>query len=180
MTINFKWRQALTIKLKWRKVKIRIRRFVDTDEDTSNSFENELNVTVILRRTNRPHKQRVFPDCVSYFVHVLDPDDPLTVEEAMNGHDRELWKNAMDEEFETIQENETWELCDLTEKLWGASGSLKQKKIAMEMLFVTKLGWLFKVSYSAEGSIMKKPTHQSSNTIQFGSYWLWLQNLILK
>ncbi|KAG5899681.1 hypothetical protein JTB14_015171 [Gonioctena quinquepunctata] len=37
---------------------------------------------------------------------VIDLADPLTVEEAMEGHDAELWKQAMLEEYCSSQENQ--------------------------------------------------------------------------
>lgn len=106
----------------------------DTDEDSvsTDASEDELDTTVLPRRTERPHKQRVFPDCVSYFVHGQEPDDPRTVKEAMSRHDRKLWKKAMDDEFGSLQENKTWDLCDLppNRKALGCKWVFKEKKDA--------------------------------------------------
>ncbi|GJP71170.1 hypothetical protein CLOP_g2016 [Closterium sp. NIES-67] len=39
--------------------------------------------------------------------------EPKTREEALNGPDGEKWKASEDEEFGSLIENETWDLCDL-------------------------------------------------------------------
>lgn len=81
----------------------------DTEDDSFVSAgSNDAEVTVVVRRrSERVPKQRIFPDCVSYFVHGTDPEDPQTVEAAMSRHDSELSKKAMSEEFDALQENNT-------------------------------------------------------------------------
>lgn len=124
------------------------------DPNSSNSSiasEDELNRTivetvVVPRRTERVSKQRVFPDCVSYFVHGMEPDDPLTVDEAMNRYDSELWKKAMDEEFAAHKENKTWELCDLPPN---------RKPLGCK--------WVFKTKKDADGNIVR---HKARLVIQ--------------
>lgn len=92
-------------------------------------LEEEANI-VIPRRSERPHKQRVFSHCVGHFVSGCEPEDPKTVAEAMSGKDSDLWRKAMDEEFESLQENNTWVLCDLppNRKALGCKWVFKSKR----------------------------------------------------
>lgn len=40
-------------------------------------------------------------------------NDPTTYEEVLTRPDKDLWIRAMDEEYQSLQDNNTWELCDL-------------------------------------------------------------------
>jgi hypothetical protein len=42
-----------------------------------------------------------------------EPDLPRTYEEAVNGEEKEKWKEAMDEEIGTLEKMGTWKLEDL-------------------------------------------------------------------
>lgn len=66
-----------------------------------------------VRRSERVLKPKIFPDFIAYFVHGAVLDDPQTVEEAMSCDNSRVWKKAMEEEFESLQENSTWELTEL-------------------------------------------------------------------
>lgn len=44
---------------------------------------------------------------------ILTEDDSLTVEEALSGPDATLWRQAMDAEFQALQQNSTWSLVKL-------------------------------------------------------------------
>lgn len=61
--------------------------------------------------------------------------DPLCYEEAA---EQPEWKNAMIEEIQSIEKNQTWELVDLPE---GKN--------------VIGLKWIFKTKYNADGSVKK-------------------------
>lgn len=39
--------------------------------------------------------------------------DPVTVEQALSGPNADMWRNAMNEEMESLRENQTWSLVDL-------------------------------------------------------------------
>ncbi|GAQ93484.1 hypothetical protein KFL_015700010 [Klebsormidium nitens] len=41
-----------------------------------------------------------------------EPVEPKTLEEALSSPEAELWREALEEEFASLQENQTWELCD--------------------------------------------------------------------
>ena len=49
------------------------------------------------------------PDFETYLVE----EDPSTFQEAMTAHDTAFWKEALDDEIESILANNTWELTDL-------------------------------------------------------------------
>lgn len=66
-----------------------------------------------VRRSERVPKPKVFPDFVTYCVNGFIPDDPSTVEEALSSANSEVWKKAMCDEFNSLQENDTWELSEL-------------------------------------------------------------------
>jgi hypothetical protein len=65
-------------------------------------------------------------------------DDPRTVREAMNSEDANLWKRAMDEEKESLDKNEAWNLMEL---------STRRKPIGRK--------WVFKKKLNAEGKVEK-------------------------
>lgn len=52
-------------------------------------------------------------DYVLYLTKASEAVDPLTAEEALNGHDSQSWKKVMQEEYQSLIENNTWELTDL-------------------------------------------------------------------
>ena len=41
---------------------------------------------------------------------------PITLEDTLNGEERDQWKNAIDEELGTLKKMGTWELADLPEE----------------------------------------------------------------
>lgn len=62
----------------------------------------------------RMRRAKQFPDYKLYQA-VCDEDEPTTVEEAMAGPDKEKWKQAMFEEYNSFQKNNAWTLVDLPE-----------------------------------------------------------------
>lgn len=65
-----------------------------------------------LRRSLRPHRPLRDPDFVYYHAVVVDEDEPLTVSEALSRTDNDDWKRAMQNEFDSMRENNVWELVD--------------------------------------------------------------------
>ena len=63
-------------------------------------------------------------------------EEPQTVEEALNGPDKEMWKWAMDAEMKSLKENGTWTLVDLP-----SNANLVDCK------------WVFKLKRNGDGSI---------------------------
>ena len=72
-----------------------------------------------LRRSQRQVKAKKFEDYVTYFNGVencdnegVEMDLPETVKQALARPDGEMWKKAMQDEIQSFNENETWELVD--------------------------------------------------------------------
>lgn len=63
-------------------------------------------------------------------------DEPETFEEAMNSNERNEWKDAMNEEYDSLIRNETWRLVDRAE----AHRVIDNK-------------WVYKVKYNTDGTI---------------------------
>ncbi|XP_046472611.1 uncharacterized protein [Neodiprion pinetum] len=88
-----------------------------TDEPTAeNLLSIETTRSDIRGDLKRPQRQRKPPkmdDYVLYLSQANEAIDPLTVEEALNGHEGQHWKRAMQEEYQSLIENDTWELTDL-------------------------------------------------------------------
>ncbi|CAI7875044.1 unnamed protein product [Closterium sp. NIES-54] len=64
------------------------------------------------------------------------PGEPATLKEALESSDAEEWKNTMENELKSIEENGTWELVELPEG---------RKAITSK--------WLFKIKSDADGKI---------------------------
>ena len=43
----------------------------------------------------------------------ITDDDPRNVKEAVNSEDSHLWKKSMDEEMDSLDKNEAWNLVQL-------------------------------------------------------------------
>jgi hypothetical protein len=70
-----------------------------------------------LRRSVRERRipKRYTPsDFRSNFSFYITDDDPRTIREAVDSKDGKLWKKAMDEEMETLDKNEAWDLVELS------------------------------------------------------------------
>lgn len=74
-----------------------------------------------------------------YAVYVLtSSQEPETYKKAMTSDQREMWKEAMDREMESLKENDTWELVDLPPG---------RKAIPNK--------WVYKIKTNADGSVHK-------------------------
>jgi hypothetical protein len=62
----------------------------------------------------RRQLQRYTPyDFRSNFPLSITDDDPRTIRETVDSKDGKLYKKAMDEEMESLDKNEAWDLVDL-------------------------------------------------------------------
>jgi len=68
-------------------------------------------------------------------------EDPISVEDAMSRPDSDLWRKVMDEEFNSLQENDTLDLNDLP---------ANRKAIDVK--------WVFKVKKDVQGNIVRLVT----------------------
>ncbi|KAJ9566879.1 hypothetical protein OSB04_002845 [Centaurea solstitialis] len=103
-----------------------------------------------LRRSTRTRKEKnLGDDFVSYLVEgtqkkvtrevifaINVEDDPKTFAEAMSSRDAHLWKEAINDEMDSILRNRTWELADLPKG---------KRPIGSK--------WIFKKKYHPDGSI---------------------------
>lgn len=64
--------------------------------------------------------------------------DPKTVDEALGGHNSDMWQDAMHEEYNALLANDTWELVDLPSD---------RKAIDCK--------WVFKTKRDADGQIVR-------------------------
>ncbi|KAL4271878.1 hypothetical protein GQ457_13G029750 [Hibiscus cannabinus] len=71
-----------------------------------------LAVTRPRREIRKPAR---FTDMVAYALPVVDDDIPVTYQEAMQSLESDKWKSAMDEEMQSLQKNNTWDLAHLPE-----------------------------------------------------------------
>ena len=62
--------------------------------------------------------------------------EPTTMKEALTSADKEKWKAAAQAEFDSLQEHETWELCDLPPG---------RKAVGSK--------WVFKIKYREDGTV---------------------------
>lgn len=113
----------------------------DCDSDyVPDVLPSELNIPETPRRSQREPKKKSFDDYITYFngaTNVNKPqessDVPKTVAEALSRADGHKWKQAMMEEVQSFNENETWELVDLpTDKT------------------IVECKWVFKIKYDSK------------------------------
>ncbi|KAL0333939.1 UNVERIFIED_CONTAM: Retrovirus-related Pol polyprotein from transposon TNT 1-94 [Sesamum angustifolium] len=87
------------------------------------------------RRSKRAKRAKTFgPDFLTYLLE----NEPRTINEALSSPEAPFWKEAINNEIESIMQNHTWELVDLP------SGS---KPLGCK--------WILKRKYKADGSIDK-------------------------
>ncbi|GKC44282.1 zinc finger, CCHC-type containing protein [Tanacetum coccineum] len=128
---------------------------ITTKGNNDDSFSDHQQVEP--RRSTRQRRQRTFgPDFEMYLVegdrkglireypiiYNLD-EDPQTYSEAIKSHDSSFWKEAVNDEMDSIIGNNTWILVDLP----PGSKAIKSK-------------WIFKRKLRVDGSIeLSKPSH---------------------
>lgn len=103
--------------------------------------ENDLKSLVPSNITLRPRNKIVRPTFLCYNDTPEPPShlmyaEPRTVEEALSCNDADQWKAAMDSEFQSLIQNNTWTLSDLPDN---------KRAIPCK--------WLFKVKTNADGNI---------------------------
>ena len=112
----------------------------------------EPNLNIEPRKSKRQRIERSFgPDFLTYLVegdvnnithqtklNLSDDSDPATYAEAISSRDAAFWKEAINDEMNSIMSNQTWKLVDLP---YGS------KPIGCK--------WIFKRKLNADGSINK-------------------------
>jgi hypothetical protein len=72
---------------------------------------------IISEFTNNRDKYLLFEFITNQVSHApspaIDETEPTTYEEAINGSESTAWKHAMQEEFDSLIKNQTWQLIEL-------------------------------------------------------------------
>ena len=88
----------------------------DSDYIPDENVQNNISPQENIRKSSRKRKERRYDDFVTYMVSQKIPegpeDDPITVEEALSRSDAEMWRQAIDEELTSFDENNAWDLVD--------------------------------------------------------------------
>ncbi|KAG5864100.1 hypothetical protein JTB14_016257 [Gonioctena quinquepunctata] len=67
-----------------------------------------------IRRSSRVPKPKSFEDFVTYNCVSGDVDvDPANVDEALSGPEKEQWRQAMKEEYQSFMDNEAWQITEV-------------------------------------------------------------------
>ena len=119
------------------------------EEAEAEQPENNVNEPqVAVEEDARPQRARIPPDRLNVLtgdwwnlveaasVAAVDTEEPTTIEEALNGVNSKLWSEALCSEFNSLKENQTWDLVDLP-----AGKNIVGSK------------WVFKHKRGAEGEI---------------------------
>lgn len=110
----------------------------EDENDDESELEININANATQRRSERRRKAKEFPDHILYHVAEIT-SDPITVKEAMESPDHDRWKQAMDEEYTSLAENNVWTLVDRP----------TDRK-------VVQCKWVFHVKNSANGEVRYK------------------------
>ena len=112
-------------------VEIEMNEIVETnDTETTDPQEHDLNPT---RKSSRRRKT---PDYYGEWVNVAVKEEPKTVKDAMNGENQLEWKEAMQNEIDSLKKHEVWDLV----KLPAGRKAIGSK-------------WIFKCKTNAEGDV---------------------------
>lgn len=80
-------------------------------EDSNSSIESVVEAP-IREPSKRVKRPPVYYHCQN--VHT-EQSEPVTYADAMTRSDKSKWKEAIDREMQTLEENNTWEICDVPE-----------------------------------------------------------------
>ncbi|CAA9993736.1 unnamed protein product [Nesidiocoris tenuis] len=92
---------------------------VTSEDESDPDFEPPSTVSEVSALQPSSQRSRRTPQLPSKFndfvmaVMNAEPNDPDTYQNAMESSDADIWKQAMDCEFKSQQDNKTWELVDL-------------------------------------------------------------------
>jgi len=52
-------------------------------------------------------------DYILYNATEASSSDPITIKEALSSEEKYEWQKAMEEEYDSLRKNKTWDLCNL-------------------------------------------------------------------
>jgi hypothetical protein len=117
----------------------------DLVDAISSSTSTPLTTTKCPSRKTQGKMPNKYSDYVLYTTYLenypsllLDPDEPNTIQEALNSIDAQKWKEAMDDEYSSLIKNNTWVLVDLP----PGRSTVTNK-------------WVLKKKYNAQGLITR-------------------------
>jgi hypothetical protein len=92
------------------------------------------------KRSKRQRVEKSFGD--DFIVYLVD-DTPTTITEAFASLDADDWKEAVQNEMDSILSNGTWEVTDrpVVVNMWVVSGCLKRSSSLMVQSRSTRLGF---------------------------------------
>jgi len=122
---------------------------VNVDPEVSDSAAQSSGESSVQDETKRPQRERrpvvrygfdEFVDTAAELQHqafnVMQIDEPTTLEEAFASEQSVQWKEAVESEYASLMENETWELVDLPEG---------RETIGCK--------WVFKLKHASDGQV---------------------------
>ena len=124
------------------------------DSTTSEAEENSLGTITVEetvkepeeqpRRSKRARKEKSFGD--DFLMAFLTENVPRTYSEAMSTRDAPFWKEAVNNEIDSILKHHTYEIADLPKVLnhWGVNEFSLLKGKQMVILTGTRLGLWYK------------------------------------
>jgi hypothetical protein len=131
----------------------------DDEADSTEEHESkeEDPHTPVLRRSDRERRilerYTLFDFCSNFSLSIID-DDPITVREAVDSEDGNLWKRAMEEEMTYLDKNEAWDLVELpTERNPIGSKRVFKKELNAEGKVEKYKAWLVAKGYSQVAGI---------------------------
>lgn len=98
---------------------------VEPDPD----FTTRAQLPADIRKSSREPKQRQFEGYVSHLAYFTNNSDPTTAKDALNSENSDEWKRAMQDEMQSLEENNTWTVVDLPKG---------RKAIKTKWVFTTK------------------------------------------
>lgn len=117
--------------------------YFDTVEGEENEREKS-NVEEV-SEPSRPRRERKLPARLNdhiVYVNVCDVSVPETYEEAISSPQANLWKNAMNNEINSLEQNETWQIVD---------EPINKNIIEVKWIFRIKSNGIYKARVVAKG-----------------------------
>jgi len=117
----------------------------ENKEEDIDQLIKETNTTETLQRKSKQKNKGIPPSRFSEFAGIVtihEDDEPKTIEEALAGKDKNNWKKALDEEYESLIANKTWKLVEAPEDTKISKGSK----------------WVFRLKKDEKGRIIRYKT----------------------
>ncbi|KAL5850870.1 hypothetical protein ACOSQ4_008883 [Xanthoceras sorbifolium] len=103
---------------------------------------------IALRKSQRErHKPAQFNDMVAHASIIVNDEIPTTYQEAVQSSEEEKWRNAMNEEMQSLHKNQTWKLASLPKG---------KKAIGCKWVYAKKEGFPDKKSIRCKARLVAK------------------------